>query len=940
MDTPPPSADDRPASNDNDQPAAVLTSDEGRWFRPTSAEVARDLDVNPVDGLSSDEVARRLEVHGRNELAEPPRRPGWLKFLDQFRNLLVYVLLGAAVLSAAVGDFKDPVIILIVLLINAVLGYVQEHRADDALDALRKMLELIVRVRRNGEVVEVPAAELVPGDLVLLEAGDRIPADGRFLVAASLSVDESTLTGESVPVDKDDRPVTATGDVPLAERHNLGHMNTTVVRGRAEMVVTETGMETVVGQLAGVLGSTDNPITPLQEQLDKLGKRLALIAGVAVLVVFAVGLAQGDELSEAVLGAVALAVAAIPEGLPAVVTVTLAIGVSRMAKHHAIVKRLASVETLGSTTVICSDKTGTLTLNQMTATALAARGQMFAVDGLGYGTDGTVRDDDGPVTDLGGLEAALVAGVLCNDAHLTTDDEGAPAIVGDPTEAALVVLAAKAGLDPEQLRAASPRVGEVPFDSATKFMATLHPAGPDRSLVVVKGAPDVVLGRCATVAGPAGPEQLEASVREQAVAANDALGAQGLRVLAVATRELPVSAADYSGDLADEVSDLDLQMLVGILDPARPEAVAAIAECHRAGIAVKMITGDHASTAGAIAAQLGVKGRVVTGADLEAMSDEELAAQVHDIGVCARVSPQHKVRVVTALQSLGEVVAMTGDGVNDAASLRQAEIGVAMGITGTEVTKEAGDMILADDNFATIVEAVERGRAIYDNIVTFVRFQLATNISALSAILLTRLLGYPAIFNPIQVLFVNIIADGPPAMSLGVDPPKPGVMDRAPRDRNERILSGRRLVRICWTAAVMVALTMWVFLSHDPTTKPSQVAGDSAYTLAFTLFVFLQMANALCVRAGDLSLFNRYTLTNRTLLVSVAAIVASQVVIVQVPFFEKIFETVPLTLAEWRTALLVPLVFIGVEEVRKVGVRLVRRRRTPAEVAELAVPVA
>ncbi|MFM7068003.1 MAG: cation-translocating P-type ATPase, partial [Actinomycetes bacterium] len=481
-----------------------------------------------------------------------------------------------------------------------------------------------------------------------------------------------------------------------------------------------------------------------------------------------------------------------------------------------------------------------------------------------------------------------------------------------------------AGLDPGAERARAHRADEVPFDSATKYMVTLHPSGPNESIVVVKGAPDVVLARCATVVGPAELLPLDAPVRSQVDAANTALGAQGLRVLAVATRTLPVAVGDYAGDLAAEVSDLQLEMLVGILDPARPEAVAGIAECHRAGIAVKMITGDHASTAGAIAAQLGIDGRVVTGADLDALSDDDLAEAIDEIGVCARVSPQHKVRVVTALQSRGQVVAMTGDGVNDAASLRQAEIGVAMGITGTEVTKEAGDMILADDNFATIVHAVERGRAIYDNIVTFVRFQLTTNIAALSTILLTRLLGYPALFNPVQVLFVNIIADGPPAMSLGVDPPKPGVMDRAPRHRGERILSGSRLGRISWTAAVMVAITLGVFLTHVETTDRMDLT-DPAYTLAFTTFVFLQMLNALCVRSGNLSLFNRYTFTNRPLLLSLGAVIVMQVAIVELSVFRSIFDTVHLSGAEWRVAALSPLALVAVEEFRKLGVRLLGR---------------
>ncbi len=701
----------------------------------------------------------------------------------------------------------------------------------------------------------------------------------------------------------------------------------------AELVVTSTGMDTEVGHLAGLLGGAETQETPLQHQLDKLGKRLAAIAGVAVLAVFAVGMIQGDELSEAVLGAVALAVAAIPEGLPAVVTVTLAIGVSRMARERAIVKRLASVETLGSTTVICSDKTGTLTLNQMTATRIVAAGRTYRLEGLGYGDDGgIVADDDPDGTGTDDLRWALTAAVLCNDAHIRADEDGRPQLVGDPTEGALVVAARKAGLDPVALREAEPRLGEVPFDSAVKFMATLHPRD-DGTLLVVKGAPDVVLGRCAEVRGADGVEPVDAATRGRLQAANDELGSQGLRVLAIASRELGAHPAGTvgDGDLSEEVEGLTLEALVGILDPARPEAIAAVAECRDAGIGVKMITGDHASTAGAIAAELGITGRVVTGAELERTSDEDLAAVIDDIGVCARVSPEHKVRVVKALQSRGHVVAMTGDGVNDAPSLKQAEIGVAMGITGTEVTKEAGDMILTDDNFATIVKAVERGRAIYDNIVTFVRFQLTTNVAAILTILVARLSGFPAPFNPIQVLFVNILADGPPAMSLGMDPPKPGVMDRRPRDRAEKILTGRRLVRICGSAVIMMASVMAVLVAFNDGSPNTAPADDPAFTMAFTLFVFLQMVNALLVRSGDLSVFNRFSLTNRTLWLAIGAVVLTQVLVVQVPFLQGVFGTTSLSLVEWGWCLVLCLPLLVISELRSAVVRL-RARRDPAPV--------
>ncbi len=942
-----------PADPRSSDAAAVVSGPEDAtpWYRISGAGVARRLDVDPVSGLDAAAVAARIDRYGPNRLEAAPRRPAWLRFLDKFNDLLVFILIGAAVISAAVGDLKDPIVIAVVLVINAVLGYVQEAKADDALAALQQMLEVVVRVRRGGEVQEVPAAELVPGDIVLMEAGDRVPADGRFLVASSLSVDESTLTGESVPVDKTAEVVEvdesdADGDLPLAERSNCGYMNTTLTRGRAELVVTATGMATEVGRLAGLLSAAEEQETPLQQQLDRLGKRLAAIAGVAVLAVFLVGLSQGDEIGDAVLGAVALAVAAIPEGLPAVVTVTLAIGVSRMAKERAIVKRLASVETLGSTTVICSDKTGTLTLNQMTATRVIAAGQTFAFDGLGYGDEGDVTrlDGDGapvagndPVSD-DALRWALTTAVLCNDAHVRTGDDGTPQLVGDPTEGALVVAARKVGLDPDELRSDAPRLDEVPFDSAVKYMATLHPLEGQGSLLVVKGAPDIVLSRCDRKRLSDGPVPMDADARTQAQASNDELGRQGLRVLAVASKVLGDHAVDPTAggstsddavgsiDLAAEIDGLTLEALVGILDPARPEAVVAVAECADAGIGVRMITGDHATTAGAIAAELGIPGSVVTGAQLNEMSDEELAERIEEIGVCARVSPEHKVRVVKALQSNGEVVAMTGDGVNDAPSLKQAEIGVAMGITGTEVTKEAGDMILTDDNFATIVTAVERGRAIYENIVTFVRFQLTTNVAAIGAILTARLAGYPAPFNPIQILFVNILADGPPAMSLGMDPPRPGVMGREPRDREERILSGGRLAPILITGAIMTATIMWILVNYTDAAPATDIAADPGFTMAFTSFVFLQMANALIVRSGDNSVFNRFSLTNSTFWLAVGGVVLAQVLIVVVPFLQSVFGTTSLTAQEWLVAVASVLPLLVISELRTFVVWIVRRR--------------
>ncbi|MCB1010385.1 MAG: HAD-IC family P-type ATPase [Microthrixaceae bacterium] len=903
----------------------------------TPAELADRLATSITEGLGPDAAARRLAEVGPNELLQAEPVPAWKRLLEQFRNVLTYVLLAAAVVSAAVGDLKDPVVILVVLLVNGVFGFFQENRADAAMEALGEMLRLVVRVRRDGELREVPASDLVPGDLVVLDAGDRVPADGRFVATNNLGVEESPLTGESVPVDKHTATIEPEAAGSIGDRFNCGFMNTTVVRGRGELLVTATGMSTEVGRLAGMLAAAPKQLTPLQRQLDALGRRLAAIAVVAVLVVFGLALLQGEDFNTAMLESVALAVAAIPEGLPAVVTVTLAIGVSRMAEHNAIVKRLASVETLGSTTAICSDKTGTLTLNQMTATTVVTGAGRHDVSGLGYERSGALDrspdaedfpDAEGESTAGGIVERAVALAALCNDAEVRFAEPGsAPEIVGDPTEVALVVLAEKAGLDVAGLRSSRPRRAELPFDSTTKFMATLHdsPDDPGQSELVVKGAPDVVLQRCSTVALDGARVDLDGEVEARVALENAALGEAGLRVLAVASRALPVRAAEFEADLASEVTDLELDCLVGILDPARPEAVAAIARCHDAGIDVRMITGDHATTAGAIAAELGIVGDVITGPEIEAMDDRQLAGVIESVGVCARVSPEHKVRVVAALQANGEVVAMTGDGVNDAPALKNADIGVAMGITGTEVTKEAGDMVLADDNFATIVSAVRRGRAIYDNILNFVRFQLTTNMAAIGSILFGRLLGLPTPFTAIQVLFVNIIADGPPAVSLGIDPPKPGLMDRPPRDPGAPILSGRRLVRIMLGATVMTVATLLVLvLARDAFDQ------SVALTMAFTTFVLLQLANALVVRVDSGSVISSHSLTNGYLWLALLSVAGVQVLVVQAPFAQDIFDTVGLSATQWAICVAVALGYVVIDEVASFVQRRLGGPETPA----------
>ena len=897
-----------PSVDTVDETSPVPRTPPSPWSIPPD-ELARTLDVSPTAGLSGTAAAERLTAHGRNELAEaPPPRPIVL-FIDQFRNPLVLILAGAAVLAGLVGDVKDLIVIAVVLLLNALLGFAQEMKAQRSLTALKSMLVATARARRDGSVVELPAAELVPGDIVLVEAGDRAPADAILLEAVGVEVDESTLTGESTPVSKDADPVDA--ESPLADRTNALYMNTVVTRGRAEALVVATGMDTELGRVSDMLDAAEVGPTPLQRQLHTLGQRLGLVALAAVAIYATLSLLRGETVTDTLLSSVALAVAAIPEGLPAVVTVTLAVGTSQMAKRGAIVKRLASVETLGATSVICSDKTGTLTMNEMTVRELWVGGRTYAVSGEGYSTEGTIsRPGASDAEAMAEVQDELVAIARCNDSHLDADGR----VLGDPMEGALLVLAAKGGVDPEPTREAAPRVAEVPFDSSLKLMATFHAADPDQwgdlVRVHVKGAADVLLDR----------SMVDADARAQVEAAMVEMAGRGLRVLMVAERTIPASALEVS-DPVDLLTDLDVVGLVGLLDPPRPEARDAIALCRKAGVTVKMITGDHVVTAGAIAADLGIRGEAVTGADLDRMDEEELRRRLDGIGVVARVSPEHKVRIVRALRDDGHVVAMTGDGVNDAPALRTADIGVAMGITGTEVTKEAADMVLTDDNFATIVKAVREGRTIYDNIVKFVRFQLSTNLGAIMSLVGAQLAGLPTPFTAIQVLWINLIMDGPPAMALGVDPPANDTMDRKPRNPKATILSGRRLSVLIAYGAVMAAGTLGVLAWSK-----SNSSEEHALALAFTTFVLFQVFNVFNARVERSSVFHRETFSNGKLWLAVGGVVALQIAAVHFDPVQDIFGTADLALADWAVAIGVASSILWFDELRK----LVVRRRAAA----------
>jgi len=876
----------------------------------STIEVAKRWGVEIGPGLSAEEVNSRLTRYGENQLAEKPPRSRWFAFLDQFKSLLILLLIGAAVLAGAIGSLKDAVVILMVVLFNALLGFWQEHRAEATLAALKKMLSPEARVRRDGRVEEIPATQLVPGDIVMLEAGDRVPADGRLVVTHSVEIDEAALTGESQPVVKDAK-ATVPETAPLAERLNMAFMNTVVTRGRAELLVTGTGMATEMGRLSDMLAEAEAGPTPLQIQLDSLGRRLALIAGLVIAPIFALGLLRGEPIAEILLTSIALAVAAIPEGLPAVVTVTLAIGMHRMAQHRAIVKKLAAVETLGCTTVICSDKTGTLTMNQMTARAAVFQGQHFSVTGEGYGAEGSITAEDGG--EIRDLMPLLYPAALANDSRIRNGR-----LIGDPTEGALLALAAKGGVDSERLCAHHPRIAEIPFDSAHKFQATFHQHG-DLVRIYVKGAPDLLLSRTSRQLMRDGETALDEAAAGYWMAENERLASQAMRVLALAGKTLRAKDFDPAGDLMAHVRDLTLVGLIGIIDPPRPEAREAIDLCKKAGIAIKMITGDHRITAAAIAHELGLEGEVIEGRELDGLDAPALAARIEQIAVFARVAPEHKVRIVQALKLRGHITAMTGDGVNDAPALKHADIGVAMGISGTEVTKEAATMVLTDDNFATLVHAVREGRAIYDNLVKFVRFQLSTNMGAIQTVLGASLLGWATPFTAIQILWINIIMDGPPAMSLGVEPARADVMEAPPRQTDARILTGGRLARLFvygFTMAVGTLALVWY-------AKPQ---GETyALTMAFTTFVLFQFFNVFNARSEHGTAFNRQAFTNRWLWLSLAAVLALQVVVVHWAPAQEVFRTTDLTLADWALAAAVASSVLLLDEARKLLLRLTGR---------------
>jgi Ca2+-transporting ATPase len=895
---------------------------EPTWYELPGEKVAAALEVDPGEGLSSSVAASRLEQYGPNKFAEAKTEPRWHAFVRQYYDPMQIVLLVAGIGSIyPLKEYGTGFVLLLLTLLNAVLGLHQEGKAAAAVAALQKMMIIKAKVHRDGALTEIPADQLVPGDIVSLEAGDIVPADGRLLQAATLEIAEAALTGESMPVSKGIEPVDG-DDVPLGDRTDMVYMNTNVTRGAAQFVVTTTGMATQVGHISGLLQSEDETETPLTRQLAKLTNQILIIAGSAVALSMILNLSRGDTFKTVFTAAIAFAISAIPTGLPAVVTTILSLGTQMLAKANAIVKRLRSTETLGSTSAINSDKTGTLTLNQMTAVEMALPGRRYSISGNGYAIDGKIKRVAGQ-PDVP-LEQFLLPMLLASDAVVNNGE-----MIGDPTEGALVVLAEKGGLDAAETRAEFPRVAELPFDAAYKLMATFHKMkdedGRDVVRAFVKGAPDQLLARADRVLdADVHAVQLDDEMRQKYLAENQRLGEKGLRVLATARKDFDPKTFDPNSDLLALVDDLTLLTLVGIVDPPRPQAKVAIATAQSAGIQVRMITGDHAVTAEAIARELGIKGRAITGAEFAAMSDDELLDAIDGVGVIARVTPEDKVRLVDMLKRRGHIVAMTGDGVNDAPALKRADIGIAMGITGTEVSKEAAAMILTDDDFSTIVKAVRIGRGLYDNLKKYIQFQMGCLIG-----FITMFLG-ASIFNivggvplvPLQTLWVNFTTQIFQAVGLGYGDPAPDLMERKPRPTDEPILPRELLTWLVIAGLVLGGTTLgviwWAADAHD--TAVARTMGMTTFAIANVFFSF-------AVKDPLRSVFTVETYADRRLLMATGLSGVAILFGTELGILQRILGTVSLTGREWVACILVAFSVVVASELRKL---VLRRRATAA----------
>ncbi len=874
------------------------------WYSKTAAESIRELGSDPKEGITETEAQKRLEQYGPNQLEEKQKKSLFKQFLDQMKDPMILVLLAAAVLSLVASggkDYIDAIIIVLIVLLNAVISIFQENNAEKSLEALRKMSAPLAKVVRGGKMQPLDTSLLVPGDLIALEAGDLVPADARLLEAVNLRVDESAITGESIPSEKDAQPTFAE-DTPLGDRQNMVISSTVITNGRAVALVTETGMNTQVGKIAGLLIQEENAETPLQKKMAEISRSLSFICLAVVVVMFGLGLLQNRGLVEMFMMAVSLAVAAIPEGLPAIVTIVLAMGVKKMARQKAIVKKLSAVETLGCASVICSDKTGTLTQNRMTVVKVWT-------------------------ADPANRPLALTIGALCNDTLLTTDEQGSPVLQGDPTETALVAIAYKEGLDKNKLQQEMPRVAELPFDSQRKLMSTIHPRAEGGFRVLVKGAPDLLLERSATIlngqAG-AGAGQLSA----QAVQANQQMADQALRVLGVAYRDMEQIPQPLTPETLEQ--GLTFVGLMGMIDPPREEVKTAVAQCYAAGIRPVMITGDHQATAVAIARELGIfrdGNLATTGQELQAMSQQQLEDQVTRYAVYARVSPEDKMRIIRAWQKNGQVVAMTGDGVNDAPALKAADIGCAMGITGTDVAKGAADMVLTDDNFTTIVGAVEQGRGIYANIKKSIHYLLSCNIGEIVTIFTATLFNFHQMpLVPVQILWLNLVTDSLPALALGLEDVEEGAMQQRPRDARESLFAHGFAWRLVWQGAMIGLLTLLAYYLGEYVLGSPQTADAVANTMAFATLTFCQLFHAFDVRSERLSIFSLGITSNKAMNKAFTAGLLMQLTVLLVPPVQKIFSVVSMDAVQWGIVLGLSLVPVAVCELVKLIAGLRRGR--------------
>ncbi len=867
------------------------------WWHVDINKAEKSLSSNLSNGLSSNEAKVRLEKYGLNQLKEKKGCSPLSIFFEQFQDFIVWVLVGAALVSGFLREWVDAFAIIGIVILNAIMGFIQEYRAEKSLAALKKLSSPNSKVIRNGQHNVIPSSKLVPGDLIELEAGDNVPADSRLVwLSANFSVQEASLTGESTPVLKTTLSLEEK-DIPLADRANMLYMGTSVSSGKARAFVCETGMQTELGRIAGMIQGIEQEATPLQKKLEQFGKRIVILCFILVGLVFLLGLFRGGKILDMLLTSVSLAVAAIPEGLPAVVTIALALGVQRMVKRHALVRKLPSVETLGCATVICSDKTGTLTKNEMTVQAVYVNKNLFTVTGVGYDVKGEFLRDYKTIdpVDYPELKKLLSYSLLCNGAELVKEKSGYK-IIGDPTEGAMLTCAAKLNIWKKELEAGFPFIEEIPFDSERKKM-TIVRKDKDNLIAFVKGAPDLLLNDCIEIEENGVTRKLDSRDREDILKANNDLANQAMRVLAVAYRVLDKEPDRYEAKLVEK--ELTFAGLVAMIDPPREEVKKAIDECKQAGIKTVMITGDHKNTAVAIARELGFfkqDSLALTGEELDKLNDSRFYSEIERIPVYARVSPEHKLRIVRAWRKQGEIVAMTGDGVNDAPAVKEADIGVAMGITGTDVTKEVSDMVITDDNFASIVSAVEEGRGIYDNIKKFIHYLLSCNAGEILVMFVSSLIGMPVPLLPIHILWVNLVTDGLPALALGVDPVDPKIMGHPPRNPDEPVVTSERGFLMLAQGAFIAVCSLLAFSFVLFVEKEGL---ERARTAAFIVLSCSQLFHSFNCRSMTESLFKLGIFTNKKLILAASVSFLLQMAVVYTPFLQKVFKTEPLGTFDW-----------------------------------------